>query len=428
VAPGQNDHVAWGATAFLADTVDYFSDRLVRGDPSCPVWLCIDSASAFHPVEERSETYRLNFVGNGVFDDFLDATAAVRAVEPGAVDVLSVPFRSFGPIVQVDDRSVVDDSGNSPAETTVLTLQWTALHGLRSTRALFGWVSARDVWQFGEALRSFGDAQHWVVADTGGNLAYFASGDLPLRADLEAGQPLGGGPRRIRDGSGPSNWIPDPLYAQGRRVPPYSQGQSIPFLVIPAEEMPQIVNPPTGFVVSANNDPVGTQLDNDVLNQFRPSSPGSIYYLGPTRLPGFGGFLGLRAGRITRLLRDKIDAGQLISIDDMKRFQGDTQLLDAELLVPFLLAAHGHALRPGAPAQLAALGSDPEIAEAIGRLAAWDFSTPTGIPEGYDAADVDGLRDSVVSEEEAAQSVAATLYSVWRGMYISCSRRSPSPA
>jgi penicillin amidase len=418
VAPGQNDHIAWGSTTFLADTVDYFSDRLVRGDPSCPVRLCIDSAGERHPVEEHSETYRFNLVGDGAFDNLMDFTAVIASQAPEAVHVLSVPFRSFGPIVEVDDRSVVDDSGNSPAETTVLTLQWTGLHGLRSARALVGWVSARDVWQLGEALRFFGVPLHWVVADNGGNVAYFASGDLPLRADLEAGQALGGGPRRIRDGSGPSNWIPDPLYAQGQRVPPYSQGQSIPFLVIPAKEMPQIVNPPAGFVVSANNDPVGTQLDNDVLNQFRPSSPGSIYYLGPTRFPGLAAFLGLRAGRITQLLREKIEASEKISLDDMKRFQGDTQLLDAELLVPFLLTAHENARRTGAPAELAALGGDPEIAEAVARVAAWDFSTPTGIPEGYDAADLDGLRDPVVSPEEADHSVAATLYSVWRGQLL----------
>ena len=44
---------------------------------------------------------------------------------------------------------------------------------------------------------------------------------------------------------------------------------------------------------------------------------------------------------------------------------------------------------PGAPAELAALAGEARIAEAIGRLADWDFSTPTGIAEGYDARDVD---------------------------------------
>jgi penicillin amidase len=54
----------------------------------------------------------------------------------------------------------------------------------------------------------------------------------------------------------------------------------------------------------------------------------------------------------------------------------------------------------------------------MGRLAAWDFSTPTGIPEGYDASDVDGVRSPDVSPTEAAHSVAATLYNVWRAKLL----------
>jgi penicillin amidase len=37
--------------------------------------------------------------------------------------------------------------------------------------------------------------------------------------------------------------------------------------------------------------------------------------------------------------------------------------------------------------ELDLLRSDPRIAEAVGRLAAWDFTTPTGIQPGYDAGD-----------------------------------------
>jgi penicillin amidase len=57
------------------------------------------------------------------------------------------------------------------------------------------------------------------------------------------------------------------------------------------------------------------------------------------------------------------------------------------------------------------------VIEAVGRLQAWDFTTPTGIPEGYDAADVDGVPGDP-APEEASASVAATIYSVWRGQFI----------
>jgi len=48
----------------------------------------------------------------------------------------------------------------------------------------------------------------------------------------------------------------------------------------------------------------------------------------------------------------------------------------------------------------------------------WDFSAPTGIPEGYDAKDPKGFRRPGVSKPEARASVAATIYNMWRGQAI----------
>ena len=259
IAGGQSQFIAWGGTAFFGDVSDTFQDRLVRGDPACSVRLCIESAGELHPVEERSEVYRMNSLGNGVLDDTIDMTATVALLAPEAVKVLRVPFRSFGPILEVADRSVVDDPGSSLAETTALTRQYSGLHGTRIGRALFGMMTARDVAEFGEAVRYFaGTLKHFMVADIAGNLAYFASGEIPLRPDLEAGHVAGNQPWLVRDGSGPCNWIRDPLSLQGQQDPPYSQGQIIPFLVIPPDEMPSVVNPARGFVVNANNDPTGS--------------------------------------------------------------------------------------------------------------------------------------------------------------------------
>jgi penicillin amidase len=54
------------------------------------------------------------------------------------------------------------------------------------------------------------------------------------------------------------------------------------------------------------------------------------------------------------------------------------------------------------------------VAEAVSRLARWDDSTPTGIPQGFDPA-IDDDRDGDAMVES---SVAATLYSVWRGQIL----------
>jgi penicillin amidase len=55
--------------------------------------------------------------------------------------------------------------------------------------------------------------------------------------------------------------------------------------------------------------------------------------------------------------------------------------------------------------------------QGIGRLAAWNFKAPTGIPQGYDAADLNGVPGTPTSQE-IAESVAATLYNVWRSEFI----------
>jgi penicillin amidase len=117
-------------------------------------------------------------------------------------------------------------------------------------------------------------------------------------------------------------------------------------------------------------------------------------------------------------VKGQIDAGQPITAEDMKRFQANTQQLDAELLTPFLLDAFDAAVDPGAPPELAALGADPEIAEAVGRLADWDFSTPTGIAERDDAHAANGTRSAGVPTGEAEASVGATIYNVWRAKAI----------
>jgi penicillin amidase len=118
--------------------------------------------------------------------------------------------------------------------------------------------------------------------------------------------------------------------------------------------------------------------------------------------------------RIDRRIRAKLDE---ISFEDMIRIQADVKLLDAEVLTPFILRAFDSACLAGAPAMLAAFCSDAAVREAVGRLRRWDFSTPTGLAEGYDAADRNGKR-SKPTREEVANSVAATIYSVWRGQAL----------
>jgi penicillin amidase len=395
---GQNEKVTWGATTNPMDVSDLFRDRFVSGSPpGCPATACAISGNELYPLKLEVADYRANTPGDGQIDNVVDAGVPI-----GQKFILTIDDerRSYGPIVQIDDAGAILGNG----ETHGLVLQFTGFHATRELQTFRAWNRARSLPEFLAGLESFDfGSQNWAYADSDGNLGYFASAEMPLRKDLENGAVVGLPPYFVRDGeSGENNWVYDPAR---------SQGQSIPFAILPASEMPQTLNPRNGFFANANNDPAGTLLDNDPLNQHRPSKPTAIYYLS-------GGYAdGLRAGRITRLVEQQLAQGK-VSVQDLKEMQGNTQELDAELLVPHLLGAFANASAPGAPPELALLAADPGVAEAISRLAAWDYSTPTGIVEGYDQSDDYGTRLAFVPPNEASASVAATLFNVWRGRAI----------
>jgi penicillin amidase len=391
---GQNENVTWGATNNPMDVSDIFSDTLTC-DPGIPLPTCsIFSDGMPRAVTIEIAEYSANNPGSGTANDVNPVPLPLEQRL-----IATVPFRSFGPILDITDPSIVLNGG----VTAALTLQYTGFHATRELAAFQSWNRAQNLSEFLDGLADFDvGSQNWAYADVAGNLAYFTSAENPLRKDLELGTVTGLPPYFIRDGSGPNNWVPDPAH---------SQGQAIPFDIMPFSEMPQTVNPANGFFVNANNDPAGTTLDNNPLNQVRPSKPTAIYYLNP------GYAIGMRAGRITRLVEAAVQAGG-VTRKDLQKQQGNTQQLDAELMTPFLLTAFANASDAGAPAELSALAADPEIAEAVGRLAAWDFSTPTGIPEGYDASDKKGVRSNNVKRAEKQAAVAATIYNVWRAKAI----------
>jgi len=403
---GQNEDVTWGATTNPMDVTDVFNDRLYVVQPECLAigeLACIESPpGVFHAVElQFGVTYFFNVVGDSIDDNLVQATG----LPPEAELIGTVAFRSFGPIIDIADLSVLEPPFGI---TDALVLQYTGFHATQELQTFAKWNRAADLDDFLDGLADFDvGSQNWAYADVDGNLAYFSSAEMPLRTDLELGTVDGVPPFFVRDGqSGDNNWVPDPAR---------SQGQTIPYAILPFEEMPHTVNPENDFFVNANNDPAGTTLDNDPLNQFRKSSPNSLYYLNP------GYAIGMRAGRITRLIEDEIAADGRVSFYDMKRFQANTQQLDAELMTPFLLEAFENASDAGAAPELAALASDPGVAEAVGRLEDWDFSTPTGIDEGYDASDLYGYRlplHGQSGQQQIDDSVAATIYNMWRGFAI----------
>jgi len=386
VVLGQNRYVTWGETTTGFDVTDTYLEQLVP-DSSSPSGLSTLYMNTLEHVIPVPVTFKANLM-NGLGDGpntvvTLPAGNGIPAV------VLTVPRRNNGPIVA--------DLGGGMA----ISVQYTGFGPTRELETFRLMNRARNVNEFRTALQYFDvGSQNFIYGDIAGNIGYFTTGEVPLREDLQAGTVNGLPPWFIRSGQGGNEWLKDPS-------PDAFNGSG--YLSLPFSELPQTVNPKNGFVVNANNDAAGTTLDNDPLNQLRVGGQG-IYFL------GYSFDFGTRAGRITEALNERFAKGK-VDRSDMEAIQADVKFLDAEVFTPYIVGAYDSASQVGAPAALAALAADPRVTEAVQRLQAWNFSSPTGVASGYDASDVNGERLPPTATE-VANSVAATIYSVWRGQAI----------
>jgi penicillin amidase len=381
IVQGQNSHMTWGSTVNPADVTDTYEEQVAPCSAS-PAGLCTVYMGDLEPIIPVPVEFFANQL-DGVPDN-------VVRVPPGdgiPPVVLIVPRRNNGPIVDLD------------LETgTAISVQYTGFSATREIDCFRIWNFGKNLDDFLEGLQFFDvGSQNWAYGDIDGNIAYFTSAEIPIREDLQAEMV---NPDRIpsflRDGRGGNEWLP---------VTNPQPGQAIPYEILPQEEMPHIINPP--YFVNANNDPAGVTLDNDPFNQLRTG--GGIYYLEYTYA------IGTRAGRITQALEDKLAMGD-VSFEDMQEIQADVVLLDAQVFTPYILAAFDNASNGAAP-ELTDLAGDPRVTEAIGRLTEWGYNTPTGVDTGYDSSDVDGAF-SPPTADEIADSIAATIYSVWRGQAL----------
>jgi len=387
VVLGQNRHVTWGETTTGFDVTDTYQER-IQALPDGSLFTTYQGQ--LEPVVVLPAQYRFNVIGDGQADNL--------AVAPGTPPLLIVPRRNHGPILDLE----VDPA---TGQGTAISVQWAGNGPTRELETFRLLNRARNVRDFVAALQYFDvGSQNFIYGDIEGNIGYFTTGEVPLREDLQALTVNGVPPWFIRSGEGGNEWI---------RKDRTRRTDGTGYEYVPFGELPQTVNPANGWVVNANNDPAGVTLDNDPLNQVRVGPgglPNGLYYL------GYAFDYGTRAGRITQALDERLGAGR-VDAEDMKAIQADVKLLDAEVLAPYIQQAFGNAVTAGVSAALAALAGSPGLAEAVGRLASWDFTTPTGAVTGYDASDVDGER-LVPTQAEIDSSIAATIYSVWRAKVI----------
>lgn len=268
VVVGHNRDIAWGVTNLDPDVTDLFLEQ-VDGRTSL-------YAGRREPLGLRDEVIR---VAGGE-----SRTITVRSTRHGPL--LSDVSREVSSVGANADGGVdAPERGNGYA----VALSWTALTPRPTMDALFGFNAASDWEEFRTAARDFAvPSQNLVFADTSGNIGYQAPGDVPIR-------------RAGRDGRLPvAGW--DPANDWTGRLVPY-------------EQLPSVLNPPEGFVVTANQAVTGP--DYPFLLTTEPD-------------------LGYRSQRIRDLLEQRLEDGP-VGVDDMSAIQADTRHPLAPVLVPYLM-------------------------------------------------------------------------------------------
>ena len=278
VVLGQNEHIAWGFTNTGPDVQDLYIEQLDPGDPTQ-----VRTPDGWARLETVREVIRVK----------------------GRPDVDFVARRSrHGPVIS-DAGTVPDLLGPRDRPRYVLAMRWTALDAdsdpvgtglaMQSATGVAGFISA--------AGTLVAPMQNMVVADRAGHIGVVSPGRIPLRKpenDLKGLVPAPGWDARY-------DWAG----------------------FIPADQTPREVDPPRGFIATANQ---------------RITAPGYPHFLtNDWALP-------YRHQRIEQLLRAK----PRHSLQDLGAIQGDVKSLAAPTLLPWLLKAESpHRLAAAAKAQLA---------------------------------------------------------------------------
>ncbi|GAB4346030.1 MAG: penicillin acylase family protein [Candidatus Abyssubacteria bacterium] len=207
---GHNRRIGWGLTNMTADIQDIFVERLNPNDP-----LQYEYDGRWVDMDTRLE--RIGF-----------------RTEEGGLSVIARQVRRtiHGPLM----------NDVTPGVSHAISLCWTGFEPTADFEALPGVCLARNWKEFRRALNEFGAApQNFIYADIDGNIGYQGAGIVPIR-------------------SGGSSWMP----REGWKSERMWSGR------IPFEQMPSVLNPRAGYIVTANNRVVGDEYPHFISAYWAP--------------------------------------------------------------------------------------------------------------------------------------------------------------
>jgi penicillin amidase len=244
VLVGHNESIAWGATLSFVDCEDLYVERL--------------------GADERP---RYRYKGNWHEAEIVEEQIEIRN-RPDHVE--RIVTTRHGPIIS----NILPHSRQAVALSSMALREFEAFDGFALLNAAASWDD------FVRGVASIESPPlNLIYADTSGNIGYYLSGKVPVRANGQGLVPVPGW-------TGEHDWIAE----------------------VPFEELPHAFNPKRGFLVTANHRIVGDDYP---------------YYLGSL----------WRNGYRARRLEELIETAGTISIEECCRFHLDTESIPGKELV-----------------------------------------------------------------------------------------------
>ncbi|MFM8895514.1 MAG: penicillin acylase family protein, partial [Actinomycetales bacterium] len=298
---GHNDTIAWGFTNLGPDVTDLVLEQ-VEGNQAL-----LDGAMV--PMTTRNEvikvaggdpvTITVRQTGNGpIISD-------VAGIEDYVAVGADAPVPAPG---SISNKMTPPDRGDGYA----VSLRWTALTPAPTFDAFDLLNTARSWSQFRTAAKALAvPAQNLLYADVNGYIGYQAPGVIPIRDGYDGKWPIPGWDSR------------------------YQWQDSIPF-----DALPSVLNPPEGWIVTANQAVTEPQYPYFMTDDWA---------------------YGSRSQRSVDLITAATADGTLVTAAQMAQMQMDSRNELAAFLAP----------------KLAALPPTDATAAAVALLRDWDYTQPT---------------------------------------------------
>ena len=279
---GNNRDIAWGFTNVMLDDMDFYIERTNPDNPDQ------------YRYKDRWETMRT-----------VKTLIRVKGADPV---IKTIRITRHGPLI----------NEVKPGLDQALSMRWTINDGLGWFKGLLSMIRGRDWNDFTEGLSHIvGPAQNIVYADRKGNIGYYTTGRIPLRANP------GDGALPMPGWTGEHEW----------------RGY------VPFRENPHLFNPECGYIVEANN---------------KTAPDDYPYYISRYFVAKY------RAQRI----KDLIEGRNTLSPADNRSIQNDIYSLAAQEILPLVMAAYA-----------GRTDAAPAVSRALGVLKTWDFETgPNSVP------------------------------------------------